>query len=87
MMPFLMLLWQMKTTISYKLTNSSFIFGNMNQQDTYSSLLGSYQEAKARSENVLLTLETKDCVETLQLTVSRSAGGSAAGREEKESTG
>ena len=55
----------------------------MNQQDTYSSLLGTYQQAKARGENVLLTLETKDCVETVQLTVSRPAGGPAAWREER----
>ena len=39
----------------------------MYKQDTYSSLLETYQQAKARGENVLLTLETKNCVETVQL--------------------
>ena len=39
---------------------------------------------KARGENVLLTLEPKDCVETVQLIVSRPAGGPAAWREERE---
>ena len=55
----------------------------MNQQDTYSSLLGTYQQAKARGENVLLTLETKDCVETVQLTVSRPAEALPAQTEEE----
>ena len=59
----------------------------MFEQDTYSSLLGTYQQAKARGENVKLTLETKDCVETVELTVSRPAGGPAAWREEREKAG
>ena len=56
----------------------------MHQQDTYSSLLGTYQQAKARGEDVMLTLKTKECVETVQLTVSRPAGGPVAWKEERE---
>ena len=82
-MPSLMWLWWRKIVTEFKLIKSSLIL-TMYKQDTYCSLLETYQQAKARGENVLLTLETKNCVETVQLTVSRPAGEPVAWRGERE---
>ena len=49
--------------------------------DTYSSLFVTYQQATARSEKALLTLETKDNEEIVTLTVTRKAVKPAAGTE------
>ena len=60
----------------------------MNTQDTYTSLLGTYQQAKTRGgEMCYSSLEIKDCVKTVQLTVSRPAEGPEAWKEKMERAG
>ena len=51
-------------------TSQPKTFENIHQQDTFTSLLWTYRQAKARGEDVMLTLKTQKCVENLQLKVS-----------------
>ena len=54
---------------------------NMFHQDTNKTVVATYQEAKAKGENVMLTLKCEDCVETVQLSASRPVAGLAAWRD------